>query len=122
MSYLASGQSNIEGFPGIEAGDKEEAATIAQVQGGRGGARLTVTAPLNVAHAAGAPAAGSGITLAAPLTRDHPRGAGLTAEAPRPARRTGTPPRARPGRDPCGDATIRPTYFAAIVTRPLEGT
>ena len=65
-------------------GADPEAATIAQVQGGRGGARLTVTAPLNGAHAAGAPVAGSGITLAAPLTRDHPRGAGLTAEAPTP--------------------------------------
>jgi hypothetical protein len=73
MSYLAFGQSNMEGFPGIDAGDKEDdgerdgfpvaasagfavgqsitvgtgadqqAATIAQVQGGRRGARLTVT-------------------------------------------------------------------------------
>ena len=73
MWYLAFGQSNMEGVPGIEAGDKEDdgerdghpgrrlrrlrrgpvndrrtgadqqAATIAQVQGGRRGARLTVT-------------------------------------------------------------------------------
>ena len=68
----------------IDSGANQETATIAQVQGGRGGARITVTMPLKVAHAAAAPLAGSGITLARPLARAHPRGAVVAAELPTP--------------------------------------
>jgi hypothetical protein len=68
----------------IDSGANQETATIALVQGGRGGARITVTAPLKVAHPAGAPLAGSGITLTTPLARAHPRGAVVIAELPTP--------------------------------------
>jgi hypothetical protein len=68
----------------IDSGASQETATVAQVQGGRGGARITVTTPLTIAHAAGAPLAGSGITLTAPLASTHPRGATVTAEVPTP--------------------------------------
>jgi hypothetical protein len=68
----------------IDSGASQETVTIAQVQGGRGGARITVTTPLTIAHAAGAPLAGSGITLTTPLVSAHPRGAVVTAEVPTP--------------------------------------
>lgn len=68
----------------IDDGANQETATIALVQGGRGGARITVTAPLKMAHRAEAPLAGSGITLTMSLARAHPRGAVVTAELPTP--------------------------------------
>jgi non-reducing end alpha-L-arabinofuranosidase len=68
----------------VDSGANEETATITQIQGGRGGARVTVTAPLKVAHPAGTPLAGSGITLTTPLARAHPRGAVVAAEVPTP--------------------------------------
>lgn len=68
----------------IGEGVNGEDAVIAAVQGGRGGARITVTAPLARAHAAGTPVAGSGITLTAPLTRSHPDGTPIRAELPTP--------------------------------------
>jgi hypothetical protein len=68
----------------IDSGANQETATIAAVQGGRGGARITVATPLRIAHQAGAPLAGSGITITTPLTVDQPRGAAMTAERPTP--------------------------------------
>ena len=68
----------------IDSGANQETATIALVQGGRGGARITVAVPLKIAHQAGTPLAGSGITLTTPLARAHPRGAVVTAELPTP--------------------------------------
>jgi hypothetical protein len=68
----------------IDSGANQETATIAAVQGGRGGARITATAPLRLAHPAGAALAGSGITLTTPLANAHPRGAVMTAELPTP--------------------------------------
>jgi len=68
----------------IDSGANQETATIGVVQGGRGGARITVTMPLKIAHAAGTPLAGTGITLTTPLVRDQPRGAVVTAELPTP--------------------------------------
>jgi hypothetical protein len=68
----------------IDSGANQESATIALVQGGRGGARITVTMPLTIAHQAGTPVAGSGITLVTPLAGTHPRGAAVTAERPTP--------------------------------------
>jgi hypothetical protein len=54
------------------------------VQGGRGGARITVTAPLKMAHPLGTPLAGSGITLTTPLARAHHRAAVVTTDLPTP--------------------------------------
>jgi hypothetical protein len=68
----------------IDSAANQETATIAVVQGGRGGARVTVTAPLRLAHAAGTPLAGSGITLTRPLARAHSPGAVLTTDLPTP--------------------------------------
>jgi hypothetical protein len=68
----------------IDSGTNQETATIALAQGGRGGARLTVTAPLKMAHPSGALLAGSGITLATPLASAHPRGAVVATDLPTP--------------------------------------
>jgi hypothetical protein len=68
----------------VDGGPNQETATIAAVQGGRGGARITVTAPLRMAHPAGALLAGSGITLTTPLAGAHPRGAAVAGEVPTP--------------------------------------
>ena len=68
----------------IDSGVSQETATIALLQGGRGGARITVTTPLKIAHPAGTSLAGSGITITTPLVRSHPRGVALTAELPTP--------------------------------------
>jgi hypothetical protein len=68
----------------IDSGTNQETTSIALVQGGRGGARITLTTPLKIAHRAGTPLAGSGITLTAPLVRDHPGGAVVTTDLPTP--------------------------------------
>jgi hypothetical protein len=68
----------------IGEGVNGEDAVISAVQGGRSGARITVTAPLGRAHAAGTQIAGSGITLVAPLARAHPDGTPVIAELPTP--------------------------------------
>jgi len=68
----------------IGDGADAENAVVSAIQGGRGGARITVTEPLGRPHAAGTPVSGSGITLAAPLTRAHAPGAPVTAELPTP--------------------------------------
>ena len=68
----------------IDSGATQETATIAVVQGGRGGARITVTGPLAIAHPAGAAVAGTGITLTGPLVRAHPAGAVVTTDLPTP--------------------------------------
>jgi hypothetical protein len=62
----------------IDTGANQETAVVASVAGGgRGGgnAMITVTAPLKSSHAAGVPVSGTGITLAAVLTKDHASGA-----------------------------------------------
>jgi hypothetical protein len=68
----------------IGIGANQETATIALVQGGRGGARITVTAPLTIAHPSGTLLAGSGITLTTPLNSAHPRGTVVTTDLPTP--------------------------------------
>jgi len=50
----------------------------------RGGARITVSAGLKVAHPAGTPISGSGITLTAPLARAHASGAQVADNVPTP--------------------------------------
>ena len=68
----------------VDSGTNHETAVVSSFTGGRGGARITVVAPLTRAHAAGTQVSGSGITLAAPLTRAHASGAQVAAEVPTP--------------------------------------
>jgi len=68
----------------IDSGGKQETAVVASAAGGRGGARITVAAPLAFAHAAGAQVSGSGITLTSALTRAHASGAQVASGAPTP--------------------------------------
>jgi hypothetical protein len=68
----------------IDSGADHETAAVASVSGGRGGARITVAAPLARAHAAGAPISGSGLTLTGALTRAHASGAQVATDVPTP--------------------------------------
>jgi hypothetical protein len=68
----------------IDSGASQEIANVAALQGGRGGARLTVMAPLKLAHPAGTALAGSGITLSTPLAGSYPRGALVATDPPTP--------------------------------------
>jgi non-reducing end alpha-L-arabinofuranosidase len=68
----------------IDSGANQETAVVASTGGGRGGATITVTAPLKLAHAPGAAVAGSGITLAGALTRPHAAGAQVASDVPTP--------------------------------------
>ena len=68
----------------IDTGANQETAVVVAAGGGRGGARITVAAPLTHAHAAGAQISGSGITLTAGLTRAHAGGAQVASGAPTP--------------------------------------
>ena len=69
----------------IDAGPNAETATIAAVAGGRGGARITLAAPLTRTHVAAVTISGTGVTLAAPLTKAHASGAPVAAGVPTPA-------------------------------------
>jgi hypothetical protein len=68
----------------IGDGASRETASVAAIAGGRGGARLTVAAPLRFAHAAETPVTGSGITLTTALARPHAAGAQVNAALPTP--------------------------------------
>jgi hypothetical protein len=82
----------------IDSGTNVETAVVATVAGGRGGggggrgggrggpggASITVTAPLKIAHAPGAQVSGSGITLIAALTKAHKSGAQVGDNDPTP--------------------------------------
>jgi hypothetical protein len=79
----------------IDSGASRETAVVASITGGgrggfgggRGGpagARITVTAPLTLAHAVGAQVSGSGITLKGALTRAHDSGAQVAGSVPTP--------------------------------------
>jgi hypothetical protein len=69
----------------IDSGASHETAVVASTTGGgRGGARITVAAPLTFAHAAGAQVSGTGITLTAALTRAHASGAQVSNDVPTP--------------------------------------
>jgi hypothetical protein len=77
----------------VDSGANVETAVIASVTGGRGGggggraprpSTITVTAPLTLAHAAGAQVSGTGLTLAAALTKAHDRGAAVCESVPTP--------------------------------------
>jgi hypothetical protein len=73
----------------IDAGPKAEKAVVATIApGGRGGpSRLTLTAPVTSAHAAGSAVAGTGITLTTALTKAHDAGAQLADNQPTPGAR-----------------------------------
>lgn len=71
----------------IGGGTNVETAVVATVAGGGrggGGASITVTAPLTLAHAAGVQVSGSGITLTAALTKAHQSGAQVAESTPTP--------------------------------------
>ena len=68
----------------IDTGASQETAVVAAATGGRGGARITVAAPVAFAHAPGAQISGSGITLTAALTRAHAGGAQVASDVPTP--------------------------------------
>jgi non-reducing end alpha-L-arabinofuranosidase len=69
----------------IGSGANQETAVVASTAGfGRGGARINVTAPLALTHAAGAQVSGTGITLTAALTKTHASGAQLNSTVPTP--------------------------------------
>jgi non-reducing end alpha-L-arabinofuranosidase len=70
----------------IDSGANRETAVIASATGGGrgGGARITVTAPLTLAHPPGAQVSGSGITLTTALTRAHAGGAQVGSNVPTP--------------------------------------
>ena len=52
--------------------------------GGRGGARITLAAPLTRAHAAGSQISGTGVTLTAALSRAHAGGTQVASGVPTP--------------------------------------
>jgi hypothetical protein len=68
----------------IDNGANHETAVIVSSAGGRGGARITVAAPLTYAHAVGVQVSGSGITLTTALTRAHASGAQVAGGFPTP--------------------------------------
>ena len=68
----------------IDSGANQETAVVVAAGGGRGGARITVAAPLTHAHAAGAQVSGSGITLTAALTKAHASGVQVVSDVPTP--------------------------------------
>ncbi len=74
----------------IDSGANHESAVVASVTtGGRGGrgpgvASITVTAPIKIAHEVGAQITGTGLTLAAALTRAHESSAPVAGGLPTP--------------------------------------
>ena len=68
----------------IDSGANRETAIVASITGGRGGATITVAAPLAFAHQEGAQVAGTGIALTAPLTKPHAIGAQVARSLPTP--------------------------------------
>jgi hypothetical protein len=68
----------------IDSDANPETAVIASTTGGRGGATITVAAPLKSAHSAGAQVSGTGITLTIALTRAHASGAQVASDIPTP--------------------------------------
>jgi hypothetical protein len=63
----------------IDNGANQETAVVASAS-----ATITVAAPLQFAHAAGAQVSGTGITLTAALTKAHASGAQVAGDVPTP--------------------------------------
>jgi hypothetical protein len=68
----------------IDGGANSDTTVVASTTAGRGGATITVSTPLKLAHAAGAQVSGSGITLTAALTKAHATGAQVASNVPTP--------------------------------------
>jgi hypothetical protein len=68
----------------LDSGANHETAVVASTIGGRGGATITVAAPLAFGHSAGAQVSGSGITVTGPLTKAHASGAQVASGVPTP--------------------------------------
>jgi len=68
----------------IDSGANQETAVIGSIAGGRGGAAITVSAPLTLAHASGVQVSGTGITLSTALTRTHASGSQVNGDVPTP--------------------------------------
>jgi hypothetical protein len=100
----------------IDTGGNQETAVVASVAGGRGGASITVTAPLTHAHAAGTPISGSGITLSAALTKTHANGTQVSSEVPTPVRGTNT----RESGQARTSSSIRPAISSTGCSGPGE--
>ena len=68
----------------VDSGVNQETAVVLSATGGRGGARITLAAPLTRVHAAGAQISGTGVTLTAALSRAHASGTQVASSAPTP--------------------------------------
>ena len=71
----------------VDSEPNQETAVVASTTFNRGGASITLSEPLKVAHAVGAQVSGSGITLAHALSHAHASGAQVVSKHPTP----GTP-------------------------------
>jgi hypothetical protein len=78
-AFFTAGQNIV-----IDSGANQEAAVVSAMTGGRGGARITLAAPLTHAHAAGAQISGTGISLSSALTKAHASGAQVVSDLPTP--------------------------------------
>ena len=67
----------------IDDGANSEKAIVSSTRA-RGGATLTLAAPLTRAHASGGQISGSGISLTTPLNRTHTSGAQVSDNVPTP--------------------------------------
>jgi non-reducing end alpha-L-arabinofuranosidase len=68
----------------LDSGANHETAVVVSIARGRGGATITVGAPLAFAHVTGAQVSGTGITLTAALTKAHAGGAQVARSLPTP--------------------------------------
>ena len=68
----------------IDSGANQQTAVVVSTAGGRGGATITVTAPITLGHVAGAVVSGTGITLTGALNKAHASGAQVVSGAPSP--------------------------------------
>ena len=81
--------SNTTGFSAgqtitVDSGASQETAVVVSASGGRGGARITLAAPLTRAHAAGSQISGTGVTLTSALSRAHAGGTPVASSVPTP--------------------------------------
>jgi hypothetical protein len=68
----------------VDSGVNQETAVILSATGGRGGARITLAAPLTRAHAAGSQVSGTGVNLTAALSRAYATGTQVANSVPTP--------------------------------------
>jgi len=68
----------------VDSGANQETAVVVSATGVRGGARITLAAPLTRAHPAGSQVSGTGVTLTAGVSRAHAGGAQVASSLPTP--------------------------------------